>query len=85
MQTQFIKAANPIQQKVRQIPIQLQERVKKHKLIDQKRLVKFNTRLDKQFISSIVMTLKKDQTVKQALDSKISTNLSTKRITNCQT
>ena len=29
MQTQFIKAANPIQQKVRQIPIQLQERIKK--------------------------------------------------------
>ena len=72
MKTQFIPDVTPIQQKGRSIPIHLQERVEKelNKLIDQQHNIKLEKCSDKQFISSIVITVKKDQTVKLALDSK---------------
>ena len=55
----------PIQQKGRRIPIQFQERVEKelNKLIDQQHILKLEKCSDKQFISAIVITVKKDQTV----------------------
>ena len=72
MKTQFIKEFVPIQQKGRRIPIQLQEHVEGelNKLIDQKHIIKLDKCSDRQFISPIVITVKKDQTVKLALDSK---------------
>ena len=71
MKTQFIKEFVPIQQKGRRIPIHLQERVEgKLELIDQKHIIKLGKCLNKQFISPIVITAKKDQAVKLALDSK---------------
>ena len=72
MKTQFNKEVEPIQQKGRRIPIHLQERVEAelNKLIDQKHIIKLDKCSDKHFISPIVITVKKDQTVKLALDSK---------------
>ena len=72
MKTQFNKEFEPKQQKGRRIPIHLQERVEAelNKLIDQKHIIKLDKCSDKQFISPIVITVKKDQTVKLALDSK---------------
>ena len=54
------------------IPIHLQERVEVelNKLIDQKHIIKLDKCSDRQFISPIVITVKKHQTVKLALDSK---------------
>ena len=72
MKTQFNRNYEPIQQKGRRIPIHLQERVEAelNKLIDQKHIIKLDKSSDKQFISPIVITVKKDQTFKLALDSK---------------
>ena len=72
MKTQFIEKLVPIQQKGRGIPIHLQERVEGelNKLMDQKNIIKLDRCLDQQFISQILITFKKDQTVKLALDSK---------------
>ena len=72
MKTQFIEDFVPIQQKGRRIPIHLQERVEGelNKLIDQRYIIKLDKCSDKQFISPIVITVKKDQTVKRSLDSK---------------
>ena len=72
MRTQFNQDFIPIQQKGRRIPVHLQERVEGelNKLIDQKHIVKLIKSSDRQFISPIVITVKKDQTVKFALDSK---------------
>ena len=66
------KNLNRYNQKGRRIPIQLQERVEAElsKLIDQKHIIKLDKCSDKQFISPIVITVKKDQTDKLALDSK---------------
>ena len=70
MKTQFIEEFVPIQQKGRRIPIHLQERVEREiiKLIDQKHIIKLDKCSDKQFLNSIVITVKKDHTVKLALD-----------------
>ena len=72
MKTQFIKEFVPIQQKRRRIPIHLQKRVEGelNKLIDQKHLIKLDKCLDRQLINLIIITVKKDQTVKLALNSK---------------
>ena len=72
MKTQFLEEFEPVQQKGRRIPIHLQGRVEGelNKLIDQRHIIKLDKCSDKQFISPIVITVKKDQTVKLALDSK---------------
>ena len=72
MKTQFFPNGTPIQKKGRRFAIHLQERVetKLNKLIDRKQVVKLDKCSDKQFISPIVITFKKDQTAKLALDSK---------------
>ena len=69
--TQFNEDFKPIQQRGRCIPIHLQERVEAelNKLIYQKHIIKLDKCSDKQFISPLVITVKKDQTVKLALDS----------------
>ena len=72
MKTQFIEEFVPIQQKGQRIPIHLQERVEGelNKIINQKHIIKLDNFSDRQFISPIVITVKKDQIVKFALDSK---------------
>ena len=62
----------PMKQKGRRIPVHLQERVEGelNKLIDQNHIIKLDECWDQQLISPIVITVKKDQTVKLALDSK---------------
>ena len=72
IKTQFIGDFEPMQQKGRHIPIHLQERFEAelNKLIDQKHIIKLDKCSDKQFISPRVITVKNDQMVKLALDSK---------------
>ena len=60
-------------QKGRRIPINLQEKVnnKLKKLLDEKHIINLLSCTDEYFKSTIVVTVKKDQTIKLALDSKI--------------
>ena len=71
--SKFHKDIQPIHQKGRRIPINLQEKVNTElkKLLDEKHIVKLSGCHDKYFISPIVVTVKKDQTIKLALDSKV--------------
>ena len=69
----FHKDFQPRNQKGRRIPINLQDKVKIElkNLLDDKHITKFSSCPDKFFISPIVVTVKKDQTIKLALDSKL--------------
>ena len=62
----------PIQQNGRRIPVHLPERVEGEpkKLRDQNHIIKLDKCSDRKIISPIVVTVKKDQTVKLAVDSK---------------
>ena len=62
----------PTHQKGRRVPINLQPLVNSElkKLFDKKHIIKLNSCSDKNFISPIVITVKRDKTVKLALDSK---------------
>ena len=68
----FHKQFTPTHQKCR-VPINLQPLVNAElkKLLDEKHIIKLNNCSDKNFISPIVITVKRDKTVKLALDSKI--------------
>ena len=72
MRTQFSKDIKQTQQKGRRFPVHLRERVEAelNQLMDQKHIIKLDKCSDRQFISRIVITIKKDQTVKLALDSR---------------
>ena len=69
----FHKQFIPTQQKGRRVPINLQPLVNAElkKILDKKHIIKLNICSDKNFISPIVITVKRDKTVKLALDSKI--------------
>ena len=69
----FHKDFRPRHQKGRRIPINLQDKVNNElkKMLDGKHIIKFSSFPDKYFLSPIVATVRKDQTVKLALDSKI--------------
>ena len=69
----FHKDFTPIQQKGRRVPIKLQPLVNDElkKLIAEKHIIKLNSFSDKNFLSPIVITIKRDKTVKLAPDSKI--------------
>ena len=69
----FHKEFTPTHQKGRRVPIDLQPLVKIElkKLLDEKHIIKLNICSDKNFISPIVITVKRDKTVKLALGSKI--------------
>ena len=73
VKTTFHKNLVAKQQKGRRIPINLQDRVEKElqKLTKEGHIVKLNSCSDEFFISPIVITVKKDDTIKLALDSKI--------------
>ena len=69
----FHNQFKPTHQKGRRVPINLQPLVNAElkKLFDEKHIIKLNSCLDKNFISPIVITVKRDKTVNLALDSKI--------------
>ena len=72
--SKFQKDFQPRHQKGRRIPISLQDKVNTElkKLLAEKHVIKLSSCPDKYFISPIVVTVKKDQTIKLALDSKVS-------------
>ena len=69
----FQKDFQPRHQKRRRIPINLQDKVniELKKSLDEKHIIKHSSCPDKYFISPIVVTVKKDQTIKLKLDSKV--------------
>ena len=69
----FHKEFTPTHQKGRRVPINLQPlvNIELKKLLDEKHIIKLNSCSDKNIISPIVITVKRDKTVKLALDSKI--------------
>ena len=71
--SKFHRDFQPRHQKCGRIPIYLQNKVNKElkKLLDEKHIIKLSTCPDKYFLSPIVVTVKKDQTLNLALDSKI--------------
>ena len=70
--TKFLNDFKALQQKGRRIPIHIQEKIEQEikSLIDQGHIVKLDSCSDKQFISPIVIIVKKDHTKKLAMDSK---------------
>ena len=62
----------PSQHKGRRVPLHLSEKVENEltKLIDEGQIIKLEKCLDDLFISPVVITVKKDKSVKIALDSK---------------
>ena len=62
----------PCQHKGRRVPLQLLDKVEQElqKLIDDKQIIKLDKCSDELFISPVVITVKKDKTVKIALYSK---------------
>ena len=71
--SKFHKNFQARHQKGRRIPINLQDKVNTElrKLLAEKHIIKLSSCPDNYFISPIVVTVKKDQTIKLALDSKI--------------
>ena len=71
--SKFHNDFQPRHQKGRRIPISLQEKVNNElkNLSDEKHIVKLSSCPDKYFISPIVVTVKKNKTIKLALDSKV--------------
>ena len=68
----FHKKFQSRHQKGRRIPMNLQDKVniELKKMLDEKHIIKFTNCPDKNFISPIIVTVKKDQTIKLAMDSK---------------
>ena len=66
VQAEFFKTLVPIQQKGRRVPLTLQEKVDKEieKLLEQGHNHKLEECSDKYFVSPIVITVKKDGSVK---------------------
>ena len=72
VEAEFFKNLTPIQQKGRRVPITLQEKVDKEidKLLKQGHIQKLDECSDKYFVSPIVITVKKDGSVKLELESR---------------
>ena len=70
--TKFLTEFKALQQRGRRIPIHIQEKVEHEirSLIDQGHIICLEKCSDQQFISPIVITVKKDQSIKLAMDSK---------------
>ena len=73
VKSKFHKNFQPKHQKGRRVPINLQERVNSEnkKLLEEGHIEKLNNCSDQYFISPIVITVKRDQIIKLALDSKV--------------
>ena len=67
VRAEFFENLKPMQQKGRRVPISLQEKVDKefYRLIDEGRVVKLQECSNKYFVSPIVITVKKDGSIKQ--------------------
>ena len=72
VQAEFFKNLVPVQQKGRRVPVTLQEKVDKEidKLLTQGHIEKLKECSDRYFVSPIVITVKKDGSVKLALESR---------------
>ena len=70
--SKFHRNSQPKHQKGRRVPINLQERVNNEikKLLEEGHIEKLNNCSDQYFISPVVTTVKRDQKIKLALDSK---------------
>ena len=70
--TKFLKEFKALQQRGRRIPIHIQEKVENEiqSLIDQGHIIRLDKCSNHHFISLIVITVKKDQSIKLAMDSK---------------
>ena len=70
--TTFLQEFKALQEKGRRIAIHIQEKVEREIrfLIDQGHIIKLEKCSDQHFISPIVITVKKDQSIKLAMDSK---------------
>ena len=68
----FRETHNPNQQKGRRVPLHLLEKVEKEldKFINDKQIIRLEKCPDDVYISPVVITVKKDKSVKIALDSK---------------
>ena len=73
VRSKFHRNYTPSPQKIRRVPINLLDKVSDElkKLSEQGHIEKLQECSDKNFISPIVITVKKDQSVKLALDSKV--------------
>ena len=71
--SRFKKEFNPTQHKGRRVPLHLTEKLENElrKLIEDKQIKKLTSCTDECFISPVVITVKSDQSIKIALDSKI--------------
>ena len=76
VKSKFHRNFQPKHQKGRRVPINLQERVNNEikKLLEEGHIEKLNNCSDQYFISPIVITVKREQTIKLALDSKTLNN-----------
>ena len=76
VKSKFHKNFQPKHQKGRRVPINLQGRVNSEikTLFEEGHIEKLNNCSDQYFISPIVITVKRDQTIKLALDSEILNN-----------
>ena len=72
VQADFFENLIPVQQKGRRVPISLQEKVDTEidKLLKQGHIEKLTKCSDKYFVSPVVITVKKDGSVKLALESR---------------
>ena len=72
VRAEFFENLKPIQQKGRRVPISLQEKVDKeiHRLINEGHIIKLQECSDKYFFSPIVVTVKRDGSIKLALKSR---------------
>ena len=68
----FFENLKPIQQKGRRVPISLQDKVDKeiNRLMNEGHIIKLQECSDKYFVSPIVITVKKDGSIKLALESR---------------
>ena len=84
--SKFHKNYRVTHQKGRKVPIRLQPKVKTEleKLLNEGHIEKLTNCSDQFFISSIVITVKKDQSIKIELDSKILNKAITKTSTKCR-
>ena len=70
VRVEFFENLKPIQQKGRRVPISLQDKVDKkiHRLMNQGHIVKLQECSDNYFVSPKVITMKKDGSIKLALE-----------------
>ena len=72
VRAEFFENLKPIQQKGRRMPISLQDKADKesNRLINEGHIIKLQECSDKYFVSPIVITVKKDGSIKLALESR---------------